>query len=322
MQRVLSDLLGLDKQVTVVGTARNGEEALEKIVTLQPDVVTMDVEMPKMNGLVAVKKIMETNPVPVIMISALTQKEAQLTSKALELGAIDYVPKPSGQISLNMDAVRDELLTKVKTAATANVTKLNSFTECSPERGHSCDKVISIAASTGGPQAVKQVLKALPADMPPILIVQHMPKGITRHFAEGLNDVCKFAVKEAKEGDRVQEALALVAPGGFHMIVTEEKRIRLTIAPPVNFVRPSADVLMFSLAKVFGPKNVSVVLTGMGSDGAAGIRAIKENGGFIIAQDEKTSVVYGMPRLAAKTGCVDIIAALDKIPSKVLKACA
>jgi two-component system, chemotaxis family, protein-glutamate methylesterase/glutaminase len=322
MQRVLSDLLQSDGQVDVIGTARNGEEALEKIAILHPDVVTMDIEMPKMNGLTAVRRIMETNPVPVVMISALTQREAQLTFKALEFGAIDYVPKPSGQISLNMDSVQEELLFKIKTAATANVAHMNpSLNICSSEHREIGEKIISIAASTGGPQAITKVLKALPADVPPILIVQHMPKLITKHFAEGLNEACRFSVKEAQEGDRVQEALALIAPGGFHMAVTKEARIHLTLDPPVNFVRPSADVLMVSAAQAFGAKNVGVVLTGMGSDGANGLRAIKERGGFTIAQDEKTSVVFGMPKVAAQTGCVDAVAPLDGIPNQILKAC-
>ncbi len=322
MQRVLSDLMHSDKHITVIGTARNGEEALEKIPSLQPDVVTMDVEMPKMNGLTAVRKIMETDPIPVVMISAFTQNEAQLTFKAMEFGAVDYVPKPSGPISLNMESVREELLFKIKTAATANITASKTLVE-EPVEEHQevSDKVICMAASTGGPQALTQVLRALPPNIPPLLIVQHMPKVMTKHFADGLNDSCKFAVKEAREGDRVQEALALIAPGGFHMTITKNKRIHLTQDPPVNFVRPSADVLMKSAAKVFQSKNIGVILTGMGCDGAAGIRAIKENGGATIAQDKQTSVVYGMPKIAFETGCIDTVASLDGIPREILKLC-
>jgi two-component system, chemotaxis family, protein-glutamate methylesterase/glutaminase len=323
MQRVLTDLLQSDKQIVVVGTARDGEEALLKIANLRPDVVTMDIEMPKINGLTAVRRIMETNPTPVIMISALTQREALLTLKALEFGAVDYVPKPSGQISLNMDSVREELISKVKTALFANLasakTIVHEDTLCGPTK--ISDRIISIAASTGGPPAVTKVLTSLPADTPPILIVQHMPKGITRLFAEGLNESCKFTVKEAQEGDRVQERLALIAPGGFHMVVTKEQRVHLTIDAPVNYVRPAADVLMLSLAEVFGARNIGVVLTGMGADGAKGIVAIKEQGGVTIAQDQKTSVVYGMPHVAFQTGCVDKVAPLNLIPKEILKAC-
>jgi two-component system chemotaxis response regulator CheB len=322
MQRVLSDTLRSDKQLTVVGTARDGEEALIKVANLRPDVVTMDIEMPKMNGLTATRRIMETRPTPVVMISALTQREAQLTLKALEFGAVDYVPKPSGQISLNMESVREELLSKVKTAAYANLATAKATAQQSIAGPTTIgDRIISIAASTGGPPAVTKVLTSLPADTPPILIVQHMPKGITKLFAKGLNESCKFPVKEAQEGDWVQESLALVAPGGLHMTVTKEFRIHLNSDPPVNYVRPAADVLMVSAAEVFGSKNIGVVLTGMGSDGAKGIKAIKEQGGFTIAQDKETSVVFGMPNVAYQTGCIDVVAALEQIPKQIVKAC-
>ena len=322
MQKVLSDLLKSDKQINVVGTARNGEEALAKAASLHPDVITMDIEMPIMNGLTAVRRIMETNPTPVIMVSALTQREAVLTLKALEFGAVDYIPKPSGQISLNMDSVRAELISKVKTAALANIASAKpKIQENLYGPTLIRNKIISFAASTGGPPALAKVLGALPANMPPILVVQHMPKGITRTFAERLNETCKFAVKEAEEGDLVKERLALIAPGGFHMVVTKEKRIHLTEDPPVNFVRPAADVLFFSLVEAYGARNIAVVLTGMGSDGAKGITAIKKQGGITIAQDKDTSVVYGMPQVAFSTGCVDTVAPLAMIPKEIIKAC-
>ncbi len=323
MQHVLTDLLQSDPKVIVVGTARDGEEALSKIPKLHPDVVTLDIEMPRMNGLTAVRKIMETNPVPVVMISALTQREAQLTLKALEFGAVDYVPKPSGQISLNMNSVKDELLLKVKMAASANVrqAKLDEVQETEHSMLRLSEKIIVIAASTGGPQAVTQVLTHLPSAIPPMLLVQHMPKGVTKLFADGLNQSCKFKVKEAEEGDYLQEGLALIAPGGFHMAITNNGRISLNQHPPVNYVRPAADVTMISSAEVYGSKNVGVVLTGMGSDGAQGIRSIKEKGGATIAQDEKTSVVFGMPKMAAQTGCVDVVAPLERIHKEILIAC-
>jgi two-component system chemotaxis response regulator CheB len=242
--------------------------------------------------------------------------------KALEYGAVDYVPKPSGQISLNMDSVREELISKIKTAAFAN---LPSSKPSVKDDFHASvkvsDKVISIAASTGGPAAVTKILQSLSSDTPPILIVQHMTSGITKHFADNLNETCKFAVKEAEEGDRVKAGLALIAPGGFHMVVTKEHRVHLTLDPPVNYVRPSADVLMVSLAEVYGSKNVAVVLTGMGADGAAGIKAIKAKGGATIAQDQKTSVVFGMPHVAFQTGCVDTVSPLELIPKEIMKAC-
>jgi two-component system chemotaxis response regulator CheB len=323
MQKVLIDLLQSDSQISVIGTARDGEEALSKIASLHPDVVTLDIEMPRMNGLTTVRKIMETNPLPVVMISALAQREAQLTLKALEYGAVDYVPKPSGPISLNMNAVKTELISKVKTAASANIRKIkpSRAEEVKPSTAESSDRIISLAASTGGPAAVAYVLKHIPENTPPILIVQHMQKGMTKLFAEGLNQECKIRVKEAEEGDVVQAALALIAPGGFHMVVTKNGKISLTTSPPVNYVRPSADVMMKSVAKNYASKNIGVILTGMGTDGAKGIEAIKKKGGVTIAQDKKTCVVFGMPDAAIKTGCVDFITPLEYIPKEIMNAC-
>jgi two-component system chemotaxis response regulator CheB len=322
MQRVLSDLLQTDPSIRIVGTARDGEEAISKVESLHPDVVTMDIEMPRMNGLTAVRRIMDVHPTPVVMISALTQREAQLTLKALEYGAVDYVPKPSGSISLNMDSVKDELISKIRTAAAAKALRIkDTVEEKLPLSARNSDRIISIAASTGGPPAVSLVLRNLPRDPPPILVVQHMPKGVTKLFADGLNQECRFRVKEAEEGDKLQEGLALIAPGGFHMVITKEDKVTLTSNPPVNYVRPAADVTMFSLADVYGAKNVGVVLTGMGSDGAKGLAAIKEKGGATIAQDEKTCVVYGMPKVAFDTGRVDVVAPLEDIAKEIIKAC-
>jgi two-component system, chemotaxis family, protein-glutamate methylesterase/glutaminase len=323
MQKLLSDIFQSDPQISVVGTARDGLEALAKIPLLRPDVVTMDVEMPRMNGLTAVRKIMETVPVPVVMISALTQKEAQLTLKALEFGAVDYVPKPQGQISLNMSSVKDELLLKVKTAALANVSRTKkpiASVASEASLALTSDRVIVMAASTGGPPALTHVLTNLPSNSPPMLVVQHMPKGITKLFAAGLSQVCKFSVKEAEEGDYLQESLALIAPGGFHMTVTKTGRISLNQEPPVNYVRPAADVTMISSAEVFGTKNIGVVLTGMGSDGARGVKAIKEKGGVNIAQNKETSVIFGMPNMAIQTGCVDVVAPLEQISKEIIAA--
>lgn len=322
MQRILQDILQSDRGITVVGTARNGEEALSKIDSLHPDVVTMDIEMPRMDGLTAVQRIMASKPLPIVMISALTQREAEITFKALEYGAVDYVPKPSGSISLNMSVVKDELIPKIRAAASANIlrnkTVVDENLQGPAKHG---EKVISMAASTGGPPALAQVLRALPRSIPPILVVQHMPKGVTKLFAADLNGKCRFPVKEAENGDNIQDSLVLIAPGGYHMVVTKENKVSLTLDPPVNYVRPSADVTMISMAQAYGSKNVSVILTGMGSDGARGIKAIKERGGTTIAQDKETSIVYGMPNVAYQTGCVDTVAPLHQIPREIVKAC-
>ena len=323
MQKVLVDLLQSDSQISVIGTARDGEEALSKIKSLRPDVVTLDIEMPRMNGLTTVRKIMATNPLPVIMISALAQREAQLTLKALEFGAVDYVPKPSGPISLNMNDVKAELITKVKTAASANIRQIKPLLAetVASSKAESSDKIISIAASTGGPAAVAYVLRNIPENTPPILVVQHMQKGMTKFFSQGLNQECKIKVKEAEEGDVVQEGLALIAPGGFHMLVTKTGKVQLTQNPPVNYVRPSADVTMKSAAKNYASRNIGVVLTGMGVDGARGVEAIKKKGGVTIAQDKKTCVVFGMPSAAINTGCVDFVTPLESIPKEIMTAC-
>ena len=322
MQKILSDLVQSDPQITVVGTAKNGEEALSKISELHPDVVTMDVEMPKMDGLVAVQRIMKTQPLPVVMVSALTQREAELALKALDCGAVDYVPKPSGSLSLNIDVVKDELISKIKVAAHSNVNRLGTKPYGSVDSEIKChDKVITIAASTGGPPAIAEILAGLPADVPPMLIVQHMPKAVTTFFAVRLNQICNFRVKEAQEGDEIHGGLALLAPGGFHMTVTKEKKIALNTEPPVNYVRPSCDVTMTSSAEAYGNRNIGVILTGIGVDGAKGMKAIKEKGGFTIAQDEKSSVIYGMPKAAYDLGCVDKVAPLDSIAEEILAAC-
>jgi two-component system, chemotaxis family, protein-glutamate methylesterase/glutaminase len=289
---------------------------------LHPDVVTMDIQMPKMDGLAAVQKIMTTRPVPLVVVSALTQDNAELTFKALDYGAVDYVTKPSGQISLNMDDLSGDLLSKVKAAAYANIieSKWKEKENLVPQTRNS-QRIISIAASTGGPFAVSHVLMALPADSPAIVVVQHMPRGMTPLFARRLNEKCSFPVKEARDGDQVKDGLALIAPGGYHMIITKERKIKLTLDRPVNYVRPSADLTMMSLAEFNGSKNVGVVLTGMGSDGAMGIKAIKKSGGFTIAQDQASSVVFGMPNVAIQTGCVDVVAGLEQIPTEIMKAC-
>lgn len=222
-----------------------------------------------------------------------------------------------------MNTVKNELLSKVKTAASANIrrAKPRMMEATAPSKAKTSDRIISIAASTGGPAAVAYILKHIPENTPPILVVQHMQKGMTKLFAEGLNQECKLKVKEAEEGDVVQEDLALIAPGGFHMLVTKSGKINLTTSPPVNYVRPSADVMMKSAAKTYASKNIGVILTGMGTDGAKGIEAIKNKGGVTIAQDKKTCVVFGMPDAAIKTGCVDFVTPLEGIPKEIMNAC-
>jgi len=322
MQKVISNLLSSDPKISVVGTARNGEEALCKIPELKPDVITLDIEMPRMDGLTTLKHIMKTHPLPVIMLSALTQEGAEDTFKALAYGAVDYVPKPSGQISLDLKLVKNELIAKIKAATSAKLLKHRiKNLSLVAKSFDSKDKVITIGASTGGPQALTEILTRLPKDIPPTLIVQHMPSGFTKAFAERLDKTCKFEVKEAERGDRVSEGLALIAPGDYHMTVAKNGRIQLEKGSRINNVRPAVDPMMYSAAETYGSKVIGVLLTGMGRDGAKGMKAIKEKGGITIAQDEKTSVVFGMPKAAIEEGCVDVVLPLHKIPLEIVRRC-
>ncbi|WP_456487820.1 protein-glutamate methylesterase/protein-glutamine glutaminase [Candidatus Alkanophaga liquidiphilum] len=327
MRILISDMLCSDEEVEVVGVARDGEDALEKLEELSPDVITMDVEMPRLDGIGALKEIMRQKPTPVIMLSAHTQEGARTTLEALESGAFDFVPKPSGSISLDIEKVRSELLAKIKAAARARGTTLTQGRRVSKagsvagfEPGRRSERVVVIAASTGGPRALSEVLFALPASLPAgVLVVQHMPPFFTRALAERLNAACELQVKEAENGDEIKDGCVLIAPGDFHMLINDRK-VELNKEPPVNAVRPSADVTMRSAADAYGENVVGVVLTGMGRDGAAGIIRIKERGGRTIACDERTSLIFGMPKAAIETGCVDIVAPLHEIPKGILNA--
>jgi len=292
MRKAISNLLNSDPKISVIGTAKDGEEALQKISELNPDVITLDIEMPRMDGLTTLKEIMRRKPLPVIMLSALTKKGAKETFTALEYGAVDYVLKPSGTVSLDLKLVKDQLIAKIKTAALTKPLM------------HKTIKPSTVAKS-----------------IPPTLIVQHMPEGFTRFFAEHLDEKCQFKVKEAENGDQISRGLALVAPGGYHMLVQKNGRILLDKGPRVHNVRPAVDPMMFSVAEAYSSKVVGVLLTGMGKDGAKGMKAIKEKGGTTIAQDEKTCVVFGMPKAAIEEGCVDIVLPLHKIPIEIVRRC-
>ena len=320
MRNVISDIINSDPQLQVIGTARDGEEALSKLDVLEPDVITLDIEMPRMDGLSVLKQIMKRKPKPVIMLSALTREGAIYTLKALDYGAVDYITKPSGNISLDLHTIKDEIISKIKMAASANLPKL----KIKPISIESCelgDNVVAIGASTGGPQALTYVLTSLPQNIPPILIVQHMPEGFTKSFAERLDKLCKFKVKEAEEGDYISKDLVLIAPGGFHMTVSKTGRIRLDRTPPIHGVRPAVDPMMASVARFYKSRAVGVILTGMGRDGAYGMKKIKEYGGVTIAQDEETSVVFGMSKAAIEEGCVDVVLPLHKIPIEIMWRC-
>jgi two-component system chemotaxis response regulator CheB len=327
MRKVITDLLASNSEIIVVGTARNGEDALDAIPKLKPDVITLDIEMPKMDGLTALKKIMSTKPIPVVMLSALTQEGAEQTFEALDIGAVDYLPKPSGSTSLNLGSVREELIRKIKTASRA---KLSLYEKKSVRKAvkkrieptnFKSGSVINIGSSTGGPQAVDEVFSRLPRGVPPIILVQHMPKYFTKPFAERLDKLSAFDVKEAEEGDRVEAGRALIAPGDFHMVVTNTGKIHLHQGPTVHFLRPTVDEMMLSAAKVYGSRNLGILLTGMGRDGANGMKAIKRRGGQTIAQDEASCVVFGMPKVAIDEGSVDVVLPLYRIPREIVRRC-
>ena len=325
MRKIVSDMLESDPRIKVCGIAKNGIEAIEKVKELKPDVVTMDVEMPRMDGLTALGHIMKECPVPVVMLSTLTEKGADATLTALSRGAVDYVQKPSGAVSLDVRKVQSILLEKVKAAAQANPRTLILKKSATPKplkyTPSSKMRIIAIGTSTGGPASLAQIIPQFPADTPPMLIVQHMPADFTARFADRLNDTSAIRVKEASAGDRLEPGLALLAPGDYHMTVGKDGRVHMNKNPKIHGVRPAVDPMMATASEVYKSKMVGVIMTGMGRDGATGIEAIKKNNGATIAQDEASCVVYGMPQEAYKTGCVDRVVPLSQIPAEVLRKC-
>jgi two-component system chemotaxis response regulator CheB len=320
MRKVLSDILNGDPEINVLETASNGNEAIEKTALLRPDVITMDVEMPKLDGIDTVKYIMKNHPTPIIMISAYTKRGAYKTIEALEAGAVDFVEKPGGTISLKIRNVQQEILEKVKIAKNVNLSylKRKSNRVIWPKLKTDIKTLIIIAASTGGPQSIYILLSQLPKNFPSsIIIIQHMPEGFTEPFAKRLNQKCKIKVKEAINDDILKEGEALIAPGGFHLELDSNNRIKLNKKPPFHGIRPSADITMNSASEVFNGKIIVIILSGMGKDGAIGIRNIKRKGGIIIAQDKESSVIHGMPKAAFDTGFVDYVLPLSKIPGKL-----
>jgi two-component system chemotaxis response regulator CheB len=322
MRKLLSDILNEAPDINVVGTARNGADALDKVPKLNPDVVTMDIEMPKMDGLTALQHIINEHSLPVIMVSAMDKRQADITIKALEFGAVDFISKTSGTLSLDIEKRKKTLISKIKMAAKVKISKLKKIKptpiSCSSFVPKDNDWLITIGASTGGPKAIPEILSRLPRNIPAaILIVQHMPEGFTKSFAERLNWYTSLDVKEAEEGDRIEIGNVLVAPGNHHMEI-KGKSIHLSNGPNVNNVRPSVDVLMKSASKYYGSKCMGVLLTGMGNDGGEGMKNIKLNGGKTVAQNEDTCVVFGMPKAAIDLRVVDEIAPLEQIAKVIM----
>lgn len=323
IRKILTDALAADPDVEVVGTAANGKIALSKLDQLKPDLVTLDVEMPEMDGLQTLREIRKVRPrLPVIMFSTLTSKGGAATLDALAAGASDYVTKPAnvGSVTTAMSRIREELIPKIKAlcgrAATpkqAPVPPVSRAAAVTPVKRVPIDAVV-IGISTGGPNALAEVLPKMPADLPvPVLIVQHMPPVFTKLLAERLNAKCPLAVVEATAGEPVVAGKIYIAPGDFHMTVNLRRQVVLNQDPPENSCRPAVDVLFRSAAATFGPAVLSVVLTGMGSDGLRGCEAIRAAGGGVIAQDEATSTVWGMPGFVARAGLADQVIPLGEV---------
>lgn len=325
MRTLVADMLVSDPEIDVIATAKDGEDAVAKARLHHPDVITLDVEMPRMDGLEALKAIMNENPTSVVMLSALTQEGADATLEALHHGAVDFVPKPSGSLSLDIAKVKDLLISRIKAAALAKPGKRpaprlhrarTSFRRVTGKH------IIAIGTSTGGPRALSELLPQLPGDIPAgILIVQHMPPWFTKSLAERLDRSCAIRVKEAAVGDKIEDGQALIAPGDYHMVVKQAENggrvVDLNQDPPVHAVRPAADITLQSVAASYGSRTLGVILTGMGSDGARGMEAIKKHGGKTLVSDEETSLIFGMPKAAIDLGCVDRIAPLHKIPEEI-----
>ncbi len=328
MRRVITELITESDEFTVVGTARNGHEAIARVHALNPDLVTLDIEMPELDGLQALGYIMSELPRPVVMLSAAeTMDGRDATLHALDLGAVDFVRKPSGPISLDLAVVGERLRSALRAAQQANVRGLQMLrpgrAPRAPRRaGRSPARAVAIAASTGGPRALTQVLPGLPASLDAaVLVVQHMPAGFTRSLAARLDAIGPLPVREAEAGQPVEAGHVYVAPGGFHMRVTADgdPTIALDDSPPVWGVRPAADPLFRSVAEVFGDRSVGVVLTGMGRDGADGLRVIRAAGGRAIVQDRESSIIYGMPQAALQLAGADRVTPLTAVAAAIVE---
>lgn len=329
MRGIIAKMLESDSDIEVVGNAKNGREAIEKLESLKPDVMTLDIEMPVMNGLEALRYIMEKNPLPVIMFSALTKEGAEITLEALNIGAADFIAKDFSNFSIKIIDKENELVNKVKTVARKKrvytVRRLHSARRsvAASTIKRSKYSVLALGASTGGPPAIEHILSGLYRDFPvPIVIAQHMPRLFTKSFAQRLNNASQVEVKEAEDGERLKPGIAFIAPGDSHMAIRRKgTEISIEFVPDTTryIYRPSVDLLFGSVASVYGEETLSVILTGMGNDGLVGVKEIKSRNGYVIAQNEDTCVVYGMPRAVVNANMADAILPIDKIPDEIIK---
>jgi two-component system, chemotaxis family, protein-glutamate methylesterase/glutaminase len=322
VRRLLSEALASEPDLEVVGTAPDPYVARDKIISLRPDVLTLDIEMPRMDGLTFLKKLMQFYPLPVIVISSLAQSSSRIALEALQCGAVEVLAKPGGPYSVG--ELKQDLPQKVRAAASARIgqAKPQWSAPAGPLAlaGNSSSTVIAIGASTGGTEAIREVLVDLPANMPGMLIVQHIPAVFSLAFANRLNDLCRVRVKEAVDGDRVTAGLALIAPGNFHMTLRKtggEYCVSVQDGPRVCYQRPSVDVLFESVAQVAKGDAIGAILTGMGADGAEGLLKMKRAGARTAAQDEASCVVFGMPREAIRAGAVDRVVPLHRVAAEL-----
>ncbi|MFH1460340.1 MAG: chemotaxis response regulator protein-glutamate methylesterase [Candidatus Omnitrophota bacterium] len=332
IRRTVTDILNSDEEIEVIDYAKTGAEAIKKIVQLKPDVITLDIEMPDIDGLTVLTYIMHEIPTPVVILSANVGPNNKNAIKALELGAIEVMAKPGGEISGDLKERAEEIIRKIKLASRVDIKmvksvlgKITQQRTVNPGNKVLLDlkKIVVIGASTGGPKAIKEIVSYFPRDIPAaILIVQHMPPEFTRSFASRINWASEIKVKEAEDGDIIQPGCGYIAPGDYHMRVDVENYqaiIRLNQDPKVNNIRPSVTVLMDSVAKHFKERSIGVLLTGMGQDGVEGMRSIKNAGGITLAQDKDSCVVFGMPRVAIKEGIVDKIVPLSHLGFEIIK---
>lgn len=340
MRKAIQLMIADDPRIEVIGTANNGNEGYEKTLALKPDLVTMDIEMPQLDGLSALRMIMDKQPTPVIMVSSLTSEGAKTTFEALELGAVDFIPKQMSFVSLDIVKLKADLLAKIKHIHERRRTLMAQYalrkgrklgratsgalgTAGIPRvKKHKLVRIVSIGTSTGGPPALQTVLTALPRNFPVgIVLVQHMPATFTKSLAERLNSLCQISVKEAEDGEPINPGVAYVAPGDRHLTVrkTLTRSVAVLSNTPDNLLhKPSVDVLMSSVAESHGNTAIGVIMTGMGSDGVQGIRAMKAKGADIIAQNEESCIVYGMPRSVVDAGLANTVAPLDQISAEIM----
>uniref|UniRef100_A0A7C3RCG2 Protein-glutamate methylesterase/protein-glutamine glutaminase n=1 Tax=Archaeoglobus fulgidus TaxID=2234 RepID=A0A7C3RCG2_ARCFL len=316
--------------IEVVDTAKNGREAVEKTLKLKPDVITLDINMPEMDGLTALRLIMEKQPTPVVMLSSLTKEGAWETLEALKIGAVDFVTKPNAVIA-DFSSISQELVKKIRIAASTslNLLRLQNLKKIKGDvvrgkwREKTKDVCVLIGSSTGGPSALEMIIPRLPADIPaPVFVVQHMPPGFTKQLAERLNSISEVEVKEAENNERVKDGVVYIAPGGYHMKVRRAAnvvRIKVVDGEPVNAVKPSVDVTADSVVQAYGGNVVGAILTGMGEDGAYGMKLIKDKGGLTIASSEDTCVVFGMPKAAIELGGITSVRPVFEIAEEIVR---